>query len=327
MRRAVGLLSAIVVSAAILSAMAPPAAAGTPSLVDHIIAIIGNITRGKDAAFGVAVGPAQSLNQQVSDAARVEEINTRMKQELGLVIAVFSNAPSAEKVAATRAAVAQFDAETARDGASRAFEGTGPSLSAMRQLLFVPVGAPGEDRVERVMQVISQFERSPKTDDTYYEYTDPTNMGTSQIIDLPGSETSWTTGAQPPMKDVVAYLLKTCRHIFLLGWYCNTSLYQVRAITESGGVAKLLVAVLRPLSKGADNPRFHGGRAENIVDGFTGVYVVMASDDMILVYNLGYQEQAGAPGHQTLINEGHKQEYRELINRIQVKLGIDRLPF
>ena len=128
MSRAVGLLFAIVVSAAIHSAMAPPAAAATPSLVDQIIAIVGGITRGKDAAFGAAVGPAQSLNSQGSEAARVEEINTRMKQELGRVIAIFSNAPSVEKVTETKAAVAEFNAEAARDGASRTFEGTGPSL-------------------------------------------------------------------------------------------------------------------------------------------------------------------------------------------------------
>jgi len=142
---------------------------------------------------------------------------------------------------------------------------------------------------------------------------------------LPGSETSWTSSAQQPMVSGRVYGLKKCRHILILGWYCNTSLYQVRDIPGADG-AKMLATFLRPLTKGADNSIFEDGRSENIVDGYTALYVVIPSSDLILVYNLGIQSKADAPSQQGRLNEGQKVEYRQLVSRIEAEFGIAKLP-
>src|SRR5580692_1423707 len=99
------------------------------------------IADGKDKAFGAAVAPAQSLDAGRSRDERIHAIVARIAAEVEAVTTAFAAAPAAEKIAATKAAVAQFSPETARDGASRSFEGSGPSLSLMRQVLFVPAAS------------------------------------------------------------------------------------------------------------------------------------------------------------------------------------------
>lgn len=305
-------------------ATAGASALAAPLRAEQIEPTLTVIAQGKDAAFGSVVAPAESLDAQQPPASRAGAVITRMGQEIAQVAAAFAAAPAAERVAKTREAVARFSAETAKDGASRSFEGNGPSLSLMRQLLLVPAANLGADPAGRVMQLVSRFEHSPKTDDTYYAYSNPTNLKAAQVTELPGSDTSWTSGAQPPMDPGKVYALKKCRHIPVLGWYCNTALYQVRDIPGADG-AKLLATMLRPLPKGADNAKFSGARAENIVDGYTAAYVITASPELVLVYNVGVQSKGGAPSQQGRLNEGQKAEYRQLVSRIEAELGV-KLP-
>ncbi len=313
----------------LLAALLPAAAAvaAPPLTAAQLEAVLAPIAQGRDPAFGPAVAPAQSLDPQLPPAARPMAAIGRIAQEAERVTGSFAAAAPAEQLARTRAAVAQFSPETAQDGASRSFEGRGPSLSVMRQLLFVPKAAAGADAVARVMQLVSQFEHSPKTDDTYYEYSDPADLKAASVTELPGSAASWTSAAQPPMVPGRVYALKKCRHILILGWYCNTSLYQVRDLPGSGGATKLLLTMLRPLPAGADNARFSDARAENIVDGYTAAYVVTAAGGEVLVYDLGIQSKAGAPSYESRLDEGQKEEYRQLVSRIEASLGITRLPF
>lgn len=310
-------LALLLLPAAALSAGAVPA--------DQIAASLGVAASGQDSAFGRAVAPAQSLDAGAAPAARVAAMIARIGQEVERVTTAFTAAPAAERIGRTKAAVAQFSAETARDGASRSFEGTGPSLSIMRQLLFVPL--TGANAAQRLMQVISRFERSPKTDDNYYEYPDPADPKRSPVVDLPGSDTSWTTAARPPMTPGTVYALKKCRHIVILGWYCNSSLYQVRDLAGAEGAVTLMLVLLRPLPKGADNAMFSDARAENTVDGYSSVYVVLAAAELVLVYDLGIQSKADAASQQGRLNDGHKEEYRRLVARIEAELGTGKLPF
>ena len=309
----------------LLSFLLPAPALAAGLRPDQVEAVLSPIAQGKDPGFGPAVAPAQSLDAQRPPAERAAAVIARMGREIARVTAAFATAPAAQRVAKTRDAVAQFSGETAKDGASRSFEGDGPSLSVMRQLLFVPAAALGAAPVGRVMDVVSRFEHSPKTDDTYYEYSKPLDLKGAQVAELPGSETSWTSQAQPPMQPGKVYALKKCRHIPILGWYCNTALYQVRDIPGADG-AKMLATILRPLTKGADNAKFSGARAENIVDGYTALYVVVPSPELVLVYNLGIQSKAGAPSQQNRLNEGQKAEYRQLVSRIEADLGTGKLP-
>ncbi len=312
------LLLIILPSAAFAAVPFPPSA---------LAAVLSNIALGRDAAFGPAVAPALGLDTQSPPSERASSLITQIAHEIEQVTSVFANAASQDKIVATRAAVARFSRETAQEGASRSFRGSGPSLSYMRQLLFVPAAKAGKDPVDRVMGIISRFERSPKTEDNYYEYTDPKDLARSKIMDLPGSGTSWTTQAQPAMIPGEVYALKKCRHIFILGWYCNTQLYQIRDLPGSGSGIKLLLTFLRPLPKNADNPAFAGGKAENVVDGYTAVYVVMASGDLVLVYDLGIQSRPDATSLQSRLDAGQKEEYRELVSLIEKSLQIEKLPF
>jgi hypothetical protein len=301
--------------------MAPPQAAAQGPLPD----ILATIAQGRDPAFGKAVAPALSLDPALPPAARAAQIVTRIAHEVETVVAAFASATDAERIAKTKAAVARFSAETARDGAARSFEGSGPALSVMRQLLFAPAQSAGADPAAKVTDIVSSFERSPKTDDSYYAYANPADLRGSQVTELPGSDTSWTTKAQPAMTPGQVYALKKCRHVFMLGWYCNTQLYQVRDLPGSG--VKLLLTFLHPLPPGADNPRFTDDRAKNIVDGYTAAYVVASAGALVLVYDLGIQSSPDEPGHQGMLNSGHKEEYQQLSTRLAAALGLAKLPY
>jgi hypothetical protein len=123
------------------------------------------------------------------------------------------------------------------------------------------------------------------------------------------------------------YVLKKCRHIFILGWYCNTSVYQVRDLPGSGGQVKLLLTVLHSLPAGADNPEFTDARAENVVDGFSAIYVVLLSGNQILVYNPGVQSMTGSVRLQGRLSAGLKTAYGQLASLLSTELGIGTLPY
>jgi hypothetical protein len=303
-----------------------PARAAAPVPASQLSEPLSTVAQGRDPAFGTAVAPALGIDTRSPAAARSKTVVARIAQEVDRVTSAFANAAPAEKITATRAAVAGVSPETARDGASRSFEGGGPSLSVMRQVLFVPTATAGADPTSRVMEIISQFERSPKPDDTYYEYADARDLKRS-VIELPGSADSWTTKARPAMEPGKVYALKKCRHIPVLGWYCNTQLYQIRELPGADPSVKLLVTFLRPLPKGADNPIFDGGKAENIVDGYTATYVVVPSGNLVLVYSLGIQSRPDKASQQSRLNEGHKEEYRQLVRSLEAALHIAQLPF
>ena len=129
------------------------------------------------------------------------------------------------------------------------------------------------------------------------------------------------------MARVRLYALKKCRQIILLGWYCNTADYAVRdLVANQGGKASILITVLRPLQKGRDNPVFSSGQAQNIVDGYTAIYLIKRAGDLILVYNLGIQHEPDSPSHTDQLNAGQKKEYRQLVSHLQIDLGIAALP-
>src|SRR5215470_56933 len=96
------------------------------------------IAAGQDKAFGAAVAPAQSLDPEHSRDDRIRAVIERMTSEMDAVKTAFATASPADRISATKTVVGRFSPETAHDGASRSFEGNGPSLSFMRQLLFVP---------------------------------------------------------------------------------------------------------------------------------------------------------------------------------------------
>jgi len=117
--------------------LSPVARAATPVPANQLSELLSTIAQGKDPAFGMTVAPALGIDARSPAAARATVVIERIAHEIEQVTSAFSSAAPADKIAATRAAVARVSPETARDGAARSFEGNGPSLSVMRQLLFV----------------------------------------------------------------------------------------------------------------------------------------------------------------------------------------------
>jgi hypothetical protein len=321
-------MTSVTIALLLLFVLSPVARAAAPVPADRLSELLSTIAQGRDPAFGTAVAPALGVDARSPAPARAAAVIARLAQEIEQVTSAFADAAPADKIAATRAAVARVSPETARDGAARSFEGNGPSVSVMRQVLFVPAAKAGADPASRVMEIIGRFERSPKPDDTdYYEYADAKDLNRSAVVELPGSAESWTTKARPAMEPGKVYALKKCRHILVLGWYCSTQLYQIRGLPGADPGVRLLLTFLRPLPKGADNPAFDDGKAENIVAGYTAAYVALASGDLVLVYFLGIQSRPDTASQQSRLNAGHKEEYRQLVTRLEAVLGIPKLPF
>jgi hypothetical protein len=269
-------------------------------------------TEGK-SLLGASVAPAEALDAKASKPDRIAATNKRIITEIDQVVGAFHSAPDDLKEQAARAVVHKLDIQTAANGASRVFEGDGPSQSIMRQFLVLPAASLGEDPVGRATEIVTSFEHSPKTDDNYYEYSNPRDFAGSTIRDLPGSATSWNKAAQAPLAADQAVALKKCRHVPILGWYCNTAVYGRVAL--EGGETQLLISALRPVAKGSDNAKFTDDRAKNTADGSTAIYVITRSGPSVLIYNLGFQTTRSAPSLQSKLNEGHKLEYRQLVQR------------
>lgn len=283
--------------------------------IEQLRQVSAGIAKG-ESVFGAAVAPAETLATTEPKPDRIRHLDIRLLNELNAIATAFNDAADGEKLAATLAVVKGLDPQTATDGASRMFEGDGPSLSIMRQFLIVPAASLGAEPLKKAMKIVTSFERSPKTDDSYFEYTDPKDMAGSEIRTLPGSATSWNKAAQPSMAEGEIYKLKKCRSIPILGWYCNTSWYQPLVLDQApDGSAQALITTLYPLVKGGDNPVFKDGRAENIVDGYTSVYLVEQSGVDVLVYSLGFQSKAGPALQQARLNTGHKAEFKMLASR------------
>lgn len=283
--------------------------------IDRLASMLADTTDATGLS-GLAVAPALSVDSAELTETRITAINRRMIDEIKRVMTAFSSAPAGDQDRAVRDTVRAFDPETAAEGAARLFEGDGPSLSIMRQVLVVSADGLGPAPVARAMDRVSSFERSAKTDDTYYEYANPRDLNASEIIDRPGDPQSWTSNAAPRMELNTIYTLKKCRHIAVLGWYCNTADYQRRAIASPAGAeTEILLTVLRPLAPGGDHRMFDGDRSKNIVAGYTALYLVTRSRDAVLIYSLGYQSKPGKPSQTSALNSGHQEEYRQLASR------------
>lgn len=303
----------------------PLAAATGTTTGDSLGSTLKAIARGDDPGFGRDIAPALSVDTARPAPERADAVIDRMSTEFDTVLHAFLTASATERISKTRAAVARVDPETAEKGASRHFQGKGPYLSLMRQLLFVPSAAAGAEPAARILRIVSGFEHAPRAEDTYYEYADPENLKRSAIATLAAAKASAGGEEALAMRPGGSYVLKKCRHVPVLGWYCNTSRYAVRILRAGDVTAELLLTFLVPLPPGADNAMFHGGRAENVVDGYTAAYLVLATADTSLVYNLGIQSRAGALSMQSRLNREQQKESRELAQALKTALGISHL--
>src|SRR5258708_34769939 len=147
-------MTLVTIALHLLFVLPPVARAAAPVPADRLSELLSTIAEGRDPAFGAAVAPALGVDARLPAAARAAAVIARIAQEIEQVTSAFANAAPADKIAATRPAAARVSPETARDGAARSFAGTGPSLSAMRQVLLGPASKVGADSAARTTVII-----------------------------------------------------------------------------------------------------------------------------------------------------------------------------
>ncbi len=266
---------------------------------------------------------------------RVKEAMSEMSGELRSVLETFEHAAEEKKVAAVRAVVGGLHSEAGREGASRKFCGTGPALAQARQLFFVPKGFH-DDPVGEVVRTISAFERLPKPDDYYYEYegvADNFDLRSTRVNENKGAHYSHllTSNAETAMQTEKNYILKKCRWI-VISWYCNTNLYKVYEASSKerreNDRSYILFSALYHVDPQTDHSFFSKDRRTvNYGLGGTGLYVIYPSESLIMVYYLGLQSSDRAPISPSRLNDGHKLEARQLLERMEHIYPIKGLPF
>lgn len=280
-------------------------------------------TTQRDGRFAGQVAPGLYLVDG-SPEQRLQEANQRLVTEANVLLQAFASGGDDQRVGLTLKALSAFDAETARDGAARLFFGRGPSMSIMRQIVFVPADRLGANAVQKVMEAVSSFELLPKPEDYYYVYSNALSLSQSRAPETRGASGSHLRASQT-MADNAPYAIKKCRHV-LFTWYCNTSQYVQQPVSSSSDSARLLVTTLVDLKRNNDSPDFNrDSRTSNIVEGYTGFYLVKRAGNVIMIYNSGVQHGSDAPRLQGRLNEGHKVEYRQLVERLRSTLGVSPL--
>src|SRR5258708_25835911 len=118
-------MTLVTIALLLLFVLSPVARAAAPVPADRLSDLLSTIAEGRDPAFGTAVGPALGVDARLPATARAAAVIARIAQEIEQVTSAFANAAPADKIAATRAAVARASPETARDGAPPRFAGGG----------------------------------------------------------------------------------------------------------------------------------------------------------------------------------------------------------
>lgn len=283
------------------------------------------VVRGQDPIFGQSVLPAQSIEPQGTAESRVEEITKGFSQELSFVANAFLNAPEDKIEATTQEAVFQFSAETSKEGAARTLEGRGPILSYLRQFAVIKSSPKlGDDPVTSILSLVSAFESTPKPEDYYYHYENSHSLSLGDVTELrSGSSAHYLTHPRPASSADESRSLKKCRKIIVLGWFCNTSIYGWSKLpTSSQAEAGVFINVLIDLEKVGEHAKFkRDARGKNLVDGYTSALLVVRKQDSILIYQTGAQSGGRDPGSfAAQINDGHKLEYRQMMELIRSKL-------
>lgn len=282
---------------------------------------LASTTLSNDGFYNKVLSPAKSLNLNLSNADRIQEVNTKVINEINAVISAFKNTSEEKKLMAVQNVVKQIDPEVFKNnGANIQFINGSPSAAFNRTLIMIEKKA-GNAAVsaEQLVNTFSSYKRSTLLGMHVYEYSDSRNISQSSIKTSVGSEGSWKLPLAAPgisaNKDLV---LKKCRQIF--GWKCVTSVYKTGELLTGGESIKYLYAGIYDLVNNADHPDFaNDKRSFNQITGSTALYVIKESQNWILLYGVDSQWNTGSISFEGLI----KEEFFKDAKRIRERISLD----
>lgn len=283
--------------------------------------LLSSITLSNDGFYNRVMSPAKSLNLNLSDSARTQEVNQKVANEIGNMLMVFKMTSDDAKFEKIKKTAAMIDPKLISNaGSNIQFVNGTPSAAASRMLIMIEKKTNNSKiNAKKVLNSFSSYKRSAIPGMTIYEYSDARNLNQSQIKGVAGSETSWKQPlAAIEIEENKDLVLKKCRQIF--GWKCVTSLYRTGDLKSDETKIQYFIAGIYNLENNPDHPSFaNDKRSFNQITGSTAIYVVAESSKWVMLYGVDSQWNSGGLMFTTLIEE----EYLKDSNRIKERLALD----
>ncbi|MEQ1721793.1 MAG: hypothetical protein ABL930_01365 [Pseudobdellovibrio sp.] len=291
---------------------------------EALVQLLYGFNLGNDAFYNKALSPAKSLNMDLSDASRTQEVNDKITNEMDAVISAFNNSGDDKKLDAVKAQVNLIYPEINKNnGAYIQFVKGTPSAAYSRVILMIEKKAGNTTATgEQFLKSFSSYKRSAIPSTTIYEYSDAKNLSQSQIKTTEGSDTSWKLPQAAPQvalrQDLV---LKKCRQI--LGWKCVTSLYHTGELLQNANNVKYLFAAIYDLKNNPDHPEFaKDKRGINQITGSTALYAIKESAKWIMIYGVDAQWNEDKISFAGLIQDEFQKDFSRIKERLMLDLKI-----
>ncbi len=291
--------------------------------IEFIKKILSERATGDSAVFAKAISPALSLQTNLSETERIATVNNQITNEIQVVTSAIVAAKADQVPAAAHAAAAKFDVGLADSSGHINFEGDDPSAAQTRNLFLIPKASIRSPHpAAEVINTLTSYKRSAKTNDFFFDYQEPLNLTVGQVTQRVGSETSWLKPEALKEFDIGKnYVLKKCRQ--LLGWRCITSLYRVDAVESRTGKSYILFIGLYDMDANPDNAFYaNDKRTKNQITGSTAIYIVKETQNWIAIYGSDYQFNNAKNSFAGAIQKEYVNDQARLKQRLSADLGI-----
>lgn len=284
--------------------------------------ILNSMTLGNNGFYNKVLSPAKSLNLNLSDSDRIQEVNDKIVSEMNAVISAFTNASEDKKLDSVRSLVASIDGGVIKNnGANIQFFNNSPSAAFSRVLMMIEKKSSNA-RAEMLLNSFSSYKRSAIPNTYFYEYSDAGNISQSTIKTTTGTDLSWKAPlAAPAIKADADLVLKKCRQIF--GWKCVTSLYRTGQLLTGKDNIKYFYAGIYNLADNSDNPEFtNDKRSSNQIAGSTALYIIKESAGWLLLYGIDSQWNRSSTMFTSLILDEFIKDSRRVKERLSLDLKV-----
>lgn len=284
---------------------------------------------GNNAFYNKTISPAKSLNTNLNDSGRVQEVNDKIIAEMDKVITAFNLASEDRKAQTVKEAVDQIDPEINKNGGAYIqFINGKPSAAFSRVILMIQKKAGNSAATgEQFLKSFSSYKRSAIPSTTIYEYSDAKNLNQSSIKETEGNDNTWKNPlAAPEMALNQDLVLKKCRQI--LGWKCVTSLYHTGEVLQNSDNVKYLFAAIHDLNNNPDHPNFaKDKRSFNQLAGSTALYSIKENANWIMIYGVDAQWNTDKISFSSLIQDEFQKDYKRVKERLMIDLKISQEDF
>ncbi|MBY0553306.1 hypothetical protein K2P97_02175 [bacterium] len=284
---------------------------------------------GNNSFYNKVLSPAKSLNTNLNDSGRIQEVNDKIIFEMDKVISAFNIVGEDRKVEAVKQVINKIDPEINKNGGAYIqFVNGKPSAAFSRVILFIQKKAGNKNvTAAQFLKSFSSYKRSAIPSTTIYEYSDAKNLNQSNIKTSEGNDNSWKTPLAaadiPSDQDLV---LKKCRQI--LGWKCVTSLYHTGQVLQNNENIKYLFAAIHDLTNNPDHPDFaKDKRSVNQITGSTALYSIKESANWIMIYGVDAQWNNDKLSFTSLIQDEFQKDYKRVKERLMIDLKISQEDF